>query len=316
MSGSYDEAVFLWDVRSARLLRSLPAHQDPVSGVDFVWDGTLIASCGSGDGLIRIWDTQTGQCLKTMLHADNAAVTSVKFSPNGRYVLGWSLDSCVRLWDYREGGRCVKTYMGHRNEKWGLQGAFGIYGGDQDEEEEDGEDIRGGHRDQSRDAPPKAREKGSERAFVASGSEDGAIMFWDVVSKEVVQRIEDAHQGCVIAVDTHGGDNGDSGSDSEGEDRAISGKRQEQKKGKRKGTRMLVSGGLDGVIKVWEVKKEVKEIKDRPTDVEAEIVGAGVEAGVVDMENRLDVRYQQGVPQQPQQPQQLQEQEQEKEEGI
>jgi COMPASS component SWD3 len=51
VSGSYDEAVFLWDVRAGRLMRSLPAHSDPVSGVDFCRDGTLVVSC-STDGLM------------------------------------------------------------------------------------------------------------------------------------------------------------------------------------------------------------------------------------------------------------------------
>lgn len=50
-SGSYDEAVFLWDVRAGRLMRSLPAHSDPVSGIDFSSDGTLVVSC-STDGLM------------------------------------------------------------------------------------------------------------------------------------------------------------------------------------------------------------------------------------------------------------------------
>jgi COMPASS component SWD3 len=51
VSGSYDEAVILWDVRAGRQMRSLPAHSDPVGGVDFVRDGTLIVSCAT-DGLM------------------------------------------------------------------------------------------------------------------------------------------------------------------------------------------------------------------------------------------------------------------------
>ena len=52
-SGSYDEAVFLWDVRAGRLMRSLPAHSDPVSGIGFCCDGTLVVSC-STDGLMYV----------------------------------------------------------------------------------------------------------------------------------------------------------------------------------------------------------------------------------------------------------------------
>jgi COMPASS component SWD3 len=213
VSGSYDEAVFLWDVRTARLMRSLPAHSDPVSGVDFVRDGTLIASCSS-DGLIRIWDTGTGQCLKTLVHEDNAAVTSVKFSPNGRYVLAATLDSCVRLWNYVE-GRVVKTYQGHKNVKYSMNVCFGTYGllessapdaptpQDEEDEVEEGE-----------------RQKQGQWAFAAIGSEDGSIAIWDVSSKEMLQKIS-GHASAVLSVDV--------GSDDQ----------------------MLVSGGLDGTVRVW-----------------------------------------------------------------
>lgn len=101
-------------------------------------------------------------------------MTSVRFSPNGKYILAWTLDSCIRLWDYVTGkGRCVKTYQGHKNSKYSLSGAFGVYG----------------------TAPYQS-------AFIASGSEDGSIYLWDCSSKNVMQRL-DGHKEPVLCVDTH-----------------------------------------------------------------------------------------------------------------
>ncbi|KAJ0289320.1 hypothetical protein COL940_001516 [Colletotrichum noveboracense] len=140
-SGSYDEAVFLWD----------------------------------GDS--RIWDTYTGQCLRTLVHEDNPAVTSVCFSPNGRFVLAFNLDNSIRLWDYVSGA-VLKTYQGHANNKFAIGGCFGI-------------------------VP-------DEGAFIASASEDGEILLWDVVTKEVVQRMpahrqdRDGKGSVCFWVDVHG----------------------------------------------------------------------------------------------------------------
>ncbi|OAQ91003.1 WD repeat-containing protein [Purpureocillium lilacinum] len=167
-SGSYDEAVFLWDVRAGRLMRSLPAHSDPVSGIDFCRDGTLVVSC-STDGLIRVWDTSTGQCLRTLVHEDNPAVTNVCFSPNGRFVLAFNLDNCIRLWDY-VAGTVKKTYQGHRNEKFAIGGCFAVLDGE---------------------------------PFIASASEDGDIVLWDVKSKDILQRVP-GHKGICFWVDVHG----------------------------------------------------------------------------------------------------------------
>ena len=135
----------------------------------------------------RVWDTATGQCLRTLVHEDNAPVTTVRFSPNGRYILAFTLDSCIRLWDY-VAGTCKKTYQGHVNKKYSLGGAFGI---------------------------------GGTEGFIASGSENGEIIFWDVKTKNIVQRVA-GHEGVVLWVDTSPGPSG-----------------------------TLVSGGIDGTVRIW-----------------------------------------------------------------
>lgn len=118
----------------------------------------------------RIWDTGTGQCLRTLVHEDNPPVTSVCFAPNGRYVLAHSMDSCIRLWDY-VAGSVKKTYQGHTNTGFSIGGCFGTIDGE---------------------------------AFIASSSEDGGIVLWDVKNKEVVQRIEAVHDGICFWVDVNG----------------------------------------------------------------------------------------------------------------
>jgi COMPASS component SWD3 len=49
-SGCFDETVRVWDVKNGNCLKTLPAHSDPVTSVQFNRDGSLIATA-SYDGL-------------------------------------------------------------------------------------------------------------------------------------------------------------------------------------------------------------------------------------------------------------------------
>ncbi|KAI9658297.1 MAG: WD domain protein [Bathelium mastoideum] len=272
-SGSFDEAVFLWDVRTPRLMRSLPAHSDPVSGLDFCPDGTLLASCGSGDGLVRVWDTASGQCLRTLVPQEEeqrSSVTGVRFAPNGRFVAAWALDGGVRLWRYAE-GRCVKTYQGHRNEQFSLGGCFGVYysvgweqgerGGEDGEQQQQGRAVEerergagkkgssGGAGGWGGGSPGMIGRERERYAFIASGSEDGAILVWDVQSKEVLQRLERAHAGAVLGVDAH------------------------------PALPLLASGGLDRTVRLWRMASQDEDEKDNDDEAAA---AAAAEAEAAD----------------------------------
>ena len=122
------------------------------------------------------------------MHEDNPAVTNVCFSPNGRFVLAFNLDNSIRLWDYVSGS-VKKTYQGHTNKGFSIGGCFGVLSGADDgigKEDADHGNTRC-------------------QAFIASASEDGDIVMWDVESKQVIQRIERAHKGVCFSVDVHGG---------------------------------------------------------------------------------------------------------------
>lgn len=94
-------------------------------------------------------------------------VSFVKFSPNGKYILTATLDNTLKLWDYSR-GRCLKTYTGHKNEKYCLFASFSVTG----------------------------------RKWVVSGSEDNMVYIWNLQTKEIVQRLQ-GHTDVVISAACH-----------------------------------------------------------------------------------------------------------------
>ena len=78
-------------------LRTLEGHGDWVSSVCFSPDGRRLAS-GSGDSTVRLWDVETGACVKTLEGHGDDGVRSVCFSPDGRRLASGSGDRTVRLW--------------------------------------------------------------------------------------------------------------------------------------------------------------------------------------------------------------------------
>jgi WD40 repeat protein len=81
------QRVATWSSASTALLLSLA----------FSPDGTRAAS-GSLDGLVELWDTQTGQRVDTF-RGHVGGVRSVAFSPDGTRLASSGIDGSVRLWD-------------------------------------------------------------------------------------------------------------------------------------------------------------------------------------------------------------------------
>jgi len=91
---------------------------ETIDSVAFSPDG-LLAAAGSWNGVIRIWETQTGHYRKC--GGPTGSVNRIVFSPDSRFMVSASEDNAVRIWDPRNcsclgslfyDGRVTVTFAG------------------------------------------------------------------------------------------------------------------------------------------------------------------------------------------------------------
>ncbi len=87
----------LWDVATGKPLFNLTGAS---FGFDFSPDGRLIATSGSYSGLIRIWDAETGRCVRKLQGTrKHDRPNCVRFSRDGRMLLSANSGNTVKLWE-------------------------------------------------------------------------------------------------------------------------------------------------------------------------------------------------------------------------
>ena len=85
-------------------------HTDSVFSLAITPNGEYIVS-GGGDKTIKLWDINSGKCIKTLDSHDNE-INSVVVTPNGKTIISGSSDKTIKLWDINS-GKCIKTLDGH-----------------------------------------------------------------------------------------------------------------------------------------------------------------------------------------------------------
>ncbi|KAI8835163.1 putative platelet-activating factor acetylhydrolase isoform 1B alpha subunit [Chytriomyces cf. hyalinus JEL632] len=133
-SCSNDQSIVISDVATGDVLNKLQGHSHVVECVAFAPVSTsktilkalnaadssepavaqFLAS-GSRDNSVKIWNTETGNCVMTLKGHDNW-VRSIAFHPNGKYLFTTGDDKTLRIWDLSNAGDIqkpmapIKTY--------------------------------------------------------------------------------------------------------------------------------------------------------------------------------------------------------------
>lgn len=93
--------VKLWDAETWAL-----NHEKPVDEINPSFalsaDGKLLASAGTNENSVKVWDTDTGES-KLKLEGHDKGVLALAFSPDGQTLVSGSYDNTARLWDTKTG---------------------------------------------------------------------------------------------------------------------------------------------------------------------------------------------------------------------
>eukprot|EP00877_Chromochloris_zofingiensis_P007605 jgi/Chrzof1/3098/Cz12g11190.t1 len=162
VSAGYDQCVRVWDCRSR--------SQDPIQTMCAFKDDVMSVTvqgaeiiAGSVDGTVRRFDIRRGRVYTDDLHHP---VTHVAVSHDQLCVLAACLDSQLRLLD-KGTGELLATYTGHQHESVKMECAI---------------------------TPSDA--------YVIGSSEDGSVLYWDLVEANVVHKFQ-AHTGVVCSLAIH-----------------------------------------------------------------------------------------------------------------
>jgi len=97
---------------------TMVGHTESVTGLALLPDDSVASS--SFDGTVRVWDTTTGQCLRTLRgeHVDQFGfdfpIRALIVLPDGNLALGFEGDDTVCVWDALS-GKCMRKFLGHIN---------------------------------------------------------------------------------------------------------------------------------------------------------------------------------------------------------
>ncbi|KAJ3547900.1 hypothetical protein NMY22_g1472 [Coprinellus aureogranulatus] len=168
-------------------------------------DGSQLIS-GDRQGLVRMWNAQSGELVWGNNKGHSDEVNSVAFSPDGLKVISGSSDSTIRVWDAKTGQPLGVLIEGHRGPVYSAvfsPDGSRIMSGSGDKTIRIWEALTGkalcdpieGH---AGDVNTVAFSPDSLK--IISGSDDGTIRVWDAQNRQLVLGPLEGHTGAVLSV--------------------------------------------------------------------------------------------------------------------
>lgn len=195
VAGSSDDAIYVYDLEANKLSMRILAHTSDVNTVCFADESGHLIFSGSDDNLCKVWDRR---CFVAkgkpagILMGHLEGITFIDSRGDGRSFISNGKDQCIKLWDIRKMSANVTCDLGFRNYEWDYRWM---------------------------DYPPHARnlrhpydqsvstykghsvlctlircyfspEFSTGQKYIYTGSNDGSVYIYDLVSGEIVAKLE------------------------------------------------------------------------------------------------------------------------------
>jgi uncharacterized caspase-like protein/tricorn protease-like protein len=201
LSGSLDDTLRQWEVKSGTQTLEFKGHAGSVRSVAFAPDGRG-ALAGGTDKVLHLWDATSGASIRVFKgHSDY--IRSVAFARSGQYVLSGSDDKTMRLWDATSGAM-IREFKGHS--RWVTSVAFSpdgrhVLSGCEDKtarlwDVSSGASIRDftGH-----SASVRSVAFSPDGRHIVTGSLDKTLRVWDALSGAQIRELT-GHSDAIYAV--------------------------------------------------------------------------------------------------------------------
>lgn len=111
-SGSRDYTVKLFDYSKASAKKAIQtfSDSDQINTISFHPSGDYLL-VGTDQPVVRLYNVQTSSCFvgSTASHHHTKAITSLKYSPDGKRYVTASEDGCIKIWD-GVSSKCIATF--------------------------------------------------------------------------------------------------------------------------------------------------------------------------------------------------------------
>lgn len=153
MSGSKDNSVMCWDIRTRKLdpIQVFKDSKDSITSI-IVTDSKIITS--SFDGTIRTYDLRVGEMVCDSIGSGSQSITDVSLTKDGQCIVAACRDDTVRLID-TDSGDLLSEYTGHKTNDFLVE--CGVLASD---------------------------------SQIVCGSGEGSAFVWDLVSGNVIKKLD------------------------------------------------------------------------------------------------------------------------------